>query len=295
MRQLLFDCDVNDTIPYLYLLLLTIGHDQLGDPRVNALLAGDDYAAWNELVRDIAHDPRTRAFLRSRSQPLRYYSGGTNTVLDLYDEHFDEHFARQFALDAAFLGDLGGGFATADLNRITGRRFTSLDIRSPDPYDSDPVGLPLRRWVNGRSRMLEPAERRVYLEAQRAVPWIRWDVLERRAFVELLGDHPSYGFVSAGFLTSTVQPVTGAGTLHDRANFHGTTLLTLKRIAELVALGKDVSLFTIARPSNRPYYFKTCLLRWQDRRLVAQRFVAAPIAPVWSEDRRQRILQFVLS
>jgi hypothetical protein len=56
-----------------------------------------------------------------------------------------------------------------------------------------------------------------------------------------------------------------------------------------------VSLFTIARPSNRPYYFKTCLLRWQDRRLVASRFVEAPLAPVWSDERRTRIIQFVLS
>jgi hypothetical protein len=295
VRHLLFDCDPGDTIAYLYLLLLTLGHELLGDPRINQLMATDQFAPWTDVVRDIVNDPRTDEFFRTRSQPLRFYAGGTSTVIGLYDHHFDEHFARDFHRGAAFLGDLGGGFATADINRATGCRFTSVDIRSPDPFLSDPLYLPIRKWEAGRGRMLESGERRAYLEAQRAVPWIPWDVIERRAFVELLGDHPSYAFTSTGFLTSTVQPATREGTRYAQENYHTTTLVSLKRLVELVQLGRDVSLFTIARPSNRPYYLKTALLRWQDRRLVASRFSPATIGREWTEDQRRRILQFILS
>jgi hypothetical protein len=297
MRRVLFDPEPNDTVAYLYLLLLTVGHELLGDPRIDQLMARGtgSFAPWTGVVRDIVNDPRTDEFLRTRSQPLRFYAGSTNTVVGRYDEYFDGHFARDFHRGAAFLGDLGGGFATADISRATGCRFTSIDIRSPDPFLSDPLYLPLRKWDAGRDRMLEPGERRAYLEAQRRVPWIPWDVIERRPFVELLGDHASYGFTSTGFLTSTVQPATRDGTRRDTENYHSTTLLGLKRIVELVQLGRDVSLFTVARPSNRPFHFKTALLRWQDRRLVASRFVPAPIGREWTEDQRRRILEFVLS
>lgn len=256
----------DDTFPYLDLFLQTLAVYQRGDARVNDLLLRRAREEWEPVIRDLVHDSSLPELVRSLPMPLRYYGGGTNTILGLYDQNFQQLFGS-FHREAEFLGDLGGGFCTSEINRITGLRFTSVDIRGPNPHDYDPRLLPVRRKLPRGSIFLTGKARESFYREQAQIPWIRWNVLREEPFRELFGERESYGFVSTGMLTSTVTP------LDDRARVcgHGyqrTSRLACQRIMELVIAGKDVSLFTVGRPSSRTYHFKTCALRWQKGRLV---------------------------
>lgn len=254
--------------PYLWLVVLNMLHGVLGlsHTDLHRLVAGpfDDLAAY---VRRLFDDTKlAEEWLASKRQPLRFYGGATNTVLGLYDGLFADARtgARRLRKRSAFRFDLGGGFATSEIERLTGAPFVSADILSPaiELYDPELV-----IHVAGEQQPIpaDDATREAHLARQRGVAHMPFDVL-----TDSFPTHAkSYTIVSTGFMTSTVRPLgrvkAWKGT---RLGHVGLSVHAIHRVVELAALGKDVDLFTIQRATSRAYEHKTCFLRWRDGRLV---------------------------
>ncbi len=260
MQAFFRDREQQDVFPYLHTFLLTILVHHRKDVRVNELLrAGpqrttEASAGWRQVLEELCLDPTVADYVLNLKMPLRFYGGGTHTILGYH--HWDfANFFGPFNREADFIGDLGGGFATADVSAAAGGvPMVCFDIQSPNPYDSDANNLLIRQKSVGLAKCLMGSAREEYIERQAQVPWIAWDALGSTSFLEIIGERASYGFISTGFLTSTVRPVNEEGWISTR-QYHEVTNLTSLRIMELVALGKDVSLFTSGRPSSQPITF----------------------------------------
>jgi hypothetical protein len=260
--------DQDDLPPYpdvLIMAMLSYQMNRLDD--VNRALLSRDISDWTLLLEDFVKNEKMPEIIRGLSRPLRYYSGGTHTKLKLYDGYLTR-LLPFFNLEAECLADLGGGYATADLNRITKKSFTSLDILSPDIRKGDPENLILRKQVNPWTAvLLTQDERREYIDRQAKIPWINWNVLDNTPLIERLGDHKSYGLTSFGFMSSSVRPLQNLTTATN-AKFNVTSKNACRRIIELVALGKDVSLIAIERATMTVREQKAVALRWKDGRLL---------------------------
>jgi hypothetical protein len=220
---------------------------------------------FNELL---ANEAMLDWFSRKR-QPLRFYGGATNTILGLYDEIFRNAGTGldRFNRGAQARYDLGGGFGTSEVERLMGVRFVSADIMSPRVEDYDPEICIQTISADGKRRTADNTTRQAFLERQRAVVYLPFNVLSD----SLPSNAESYGIVSTGFMTSTVRPherqggwkVRGAGLAH-----LGLSLHAVIRVVELAQKGKTVDLFTVQRASSRVFKYKTAFLAWRNGRLV---------------------------
>ena len=121
--------------------------------------------------------------------------------------------------------------------------------------------------ADGKRRTADNTTRQAFLERQRAVVYLPFNVLSD----SLPSNAESYGIVSTGFMTSTVRPherqggwkVRGAGLAH-----LGLSLHAVIRVVELAQKGKTVDLFTVQRASSRVFKYKTAFLAWRNGRLV---------------------------
>ncbi|WP_419688224.1 hypothetical protein ACN22W_30020 [Burkholderia theae] len=263
--------DTADGPPYLFVFLIVLAAFYRRDRNVYRALEFSEHARWRNIVNGIVTDGDAAQFIRKLPMPIRYYGGGTNTVLGLYDANFSSPSFDGFNLNAEFLGDLGGGFATADISRATGREWVSLDVNSANPYDHDPDRLIIRHVTPaGRHALLDEDRRWAYIDEQAKIEYRKWSVLDGRPLSEVIGDRKSYSFVSTGFWTSTVRPIDPQRAT-DRHTYRDTSAMASLRLAELAATGRHVSLFTIERATSVHRRFKTCLMEWRDRKLVTMR------------------------
>ena len=254
--------------PYLWLVVLNVLHARLGLSHTNLhrLVAGPFPELGRSLRLLFSDWRRWRDWLASKPQSLRFYGGATNTILGLYDDIFADARtgARRLNRRAQLRFDIGGGFDTSEIERLTRASFVSADIVSPvvEHYDPEIV-----IHVTGERQPL-PADdvtRAAHLARQRSVAHLPFDVLED----SFPRDAGSYAFVSAGFMTSTVRPLRNAKSWRGTRLGHvALSAHAIHRVVEIAAAGKDVDLFTIQRATRRSYKYKTCLLQWREGRLV---------------------------
>ncbi len=208
---------------------------------------------------------------------LKALGGMTNTVIGMYDwlAEVPESGLARLPRDAEARFDLGGGFGTPDLARLLRCSLTSLDLHPPTHAKAvgirrfqvaDPPGAPTQV---AQTRWQTDAEAATYFEALERQAFHHWDV-----FVDPIdAGAASYLVTSFGFLTSTVashsrhalnRQQLGRNVL---AQMH-TTFTGIRRVLSLVALGKDVALFTYQRATSRCYRNVTLMLRFVRGRLV---------------------------
>ena len=254
--------------PYHWLVLVNMLHGRLGlsHDELHHLACGrfERFAHWIDVL--LADHELAEQWLASKPQPLRFYGGATNTVLGLYDEIFKnaQTGATRLRKRAERRFDLGGGFATAEIERLTGASYTSADLLSPVLEDYDPE-LVIHETRGAHQVPADGRRRSAHLAAQRRVVRLPFDVLSD----SLPTDARSYTIVSTGFMTSTVRPLKRPKSWKGTRFGHvGLSVHAVLRVVELAALGKDVDLFTIQRATSRSYKYKTCLLRWRRGRLV---------------------------
>ncbi len=259
--------------PYLDILIVNLLHQVLGlsHTELHALFGGNFGAIARQMnVLFADRDGKFERWLLKTGdrQKLRFYGGETNTFLGLYDSIAadPETGFRDINREASRRYDLGGGFGTADMERLLGQSLVSADIMEPRMERYDPelviqtVSSEGYRWIADTMVQSE------YRARQSEVEYLKFDVLED----SFPTDVESYVIISAGFMTSTVRPTTrpqwmkhGAGAGHLAISVHA-----VERVIELVAQGKDVDLFAIQRATNRSYKYKTCFLQWRSGNLV---------------------------
>jgi hypothetical protein len=100
-------------------------------------------------------------------------------------------------------------------------------------------------------------------------------VLEAKPLNAVIGDYDSYGFISCGFLTSSVRPWSDLAFVSEE-RFNTTSKESCRRIVELVATGKDVSLLAVERATAVIRDNKAFVLRWRDRRLISCEWMKNP-------------------
>ena len=260
-----------DMPPYLSLVIFNALATRLSASQINRLLLGPG-TGWEPVLQELVGSDWFDTFLDSCTQPLRYYGGGTNTVLGMYDSYFQDKVScgDGFNRDAECQYDLGGGFATSDLNRAGELNLTSCDILNPDFSQLD-SRLIIRRMISGvrAALLLNDEEKRFHIERQREIKWHPWHVTDPDSSFD--ASYRSYAFTSTGFLTSTVRPIASK---QDNLTHADTSLFATFRIMELVDQGKDVSLFLIHRATLAHRVYKVIQLRFQKGTIVHKALVA---------------------
>ncbi len=255
--------------PYLAILFFNLFRQALGISHTELHhMSRGAFAEFTPLYKRLMTTDAVWDWAANRKQSFHFYGGQTNTILGGYDLVFNnkdvgmEFFNRE--AEARF--DIGGGFNTSEIERLTQCRFTCADVRSPylRDYDDDLVmriaGAANRLWI------ADDDTRHAFLERQDRVAWHPFDV-----YTDSFPDASSYAFVSTGFMTSTVRPSkveARAKLRHSGLGGVSTSFHGLMRVMEKVAQGKDVDLFTLQRASGRVYKYKTVLLQWRGGRLT---------------------------
>lgn len=270
--------------PYLKLMLLNILHQSFGlsHDRLHAITS-KQFQALAPWVNRIFADDHVFEWLQNKRQPMRFYGGITNTVIGLYDNLFaDPAAGTQFINRAAErCYDLGGGFSTSEIERLVGCAFTSADLISSQMADYDDELIMLDRRPGPHMPVATTAARREYLERQDRVEHQYFDVFED----SFPTDAKSYVITSAGFMTSNLRATDSYSAEIKRARLGtiATSAHAIARVIELVALGKDVDLFTIQRATSRVFRYKSCLLQWRAGKLVRLMTTVDPKAADWAD------------
>lgn len=298
--RMLFDLFLNiekNPPPYLDMVIVNLLHQVLGlsHTELRSLFAGTFgpiARQMNILFAD--RDGRLERWLRSGDrQTLRFYGGETNTFLGLYDALASDPRTgfRNINQKAERWYDLGGGFGTADMERLSGQTIISADIMAPWMERYDPELILQSVMPGGRRSIADTAEQAEYRARQSMVPYLEFDVLKDSFPL----DAESYAIVSAGFMTSTVRPTTRSRWMRtgDGSGHLAVSVYAIRRVVELVAHGKDVDLFTIQRATSRSYKYKTCFLRWRAGRLVDLMTTDDHEPKPWSPDKLQSFRQSI--
>ncbi len=251
--------------PYLFRVIPNILlHYYPADEVASLVENSGDLERWAPYIRELTRSAeKVEKWLAEKAQPIRFYGGKTNTVLGMYDAYFDDKTgAKRLNPDADVYYDLGGGYNTPEIRRLTGFPFISADLNSPRLEEHD-SRLLLVRKVAGKEVALPEAERAEYLKSLRETPYLKFDVFEN-AFPE---SYDSYVIASTGFLTSTVRPNVSVSGFERNGDLL-TSAMAVWRVLRLVQLGKDVDLFTIQRATKRPYAYKTVFLQFRAGRVA---------------------------
>jgi hypothetical protein len=270
--------------PYLKLVVLNMLHQSVGlsHDRLHALTS-KPFRVLAPWINRLFADDHAFKWLHDKKQSIRFYGGVTNTVIDFYDQLFADP-----AVGAAFINrdaqrcyDLGGGFNTAEIERLVGCPFVSADLMTPRLADHDPELILLADRPGKHTPIANEATRREFLARQDRVAHLPFDVFQD----SFPTDASSYTIVSAGFLTSTLRPPTDYDPeiKNARLGTIATSVHAIARVLELVALGKSVDLFTIQRATSRVFHYKTCLLQWREGKLVRLMTTVDPRSADWAE------------
>ena len=272
--------------PYLYRVIHNIIAAYFPEQHLSDLLLHeDDLDRWTPTLNWLFSDLKpAEQWLQSINENAYYYGGRTNTVLGMYDEQFVEksgaHLLNRNA-DAYY--DLGGGYATPEITRLTDLPFTCLDIQPPGSHTDR---LLLVRKAPSGERLVSGDEKEAYLRRLAETPYQRFDVFEN----SFPTNHQSYVIASTGFLTSTVRPtMTGS---FQRRGFQATSLAGIREIMRLVQQGKDVDLFTISRATARSYTNRTVMISFRQGRVVDLVTTPEPIDR-FRLDRQAEILRLI--
>ena len=254
--------------PYLNVLLLYMIKQLFGlsnDAMAKITEDRNELHHWyEELLR---HKTRAADWIIANGQALRFLGGRTNTILGYYDFYFDTLYSKR---DFAAYFDLGGGFNTSEITRLTGSEFISLDLLSPAPTTYNRDIIMRRKLANGTIRCLNDAEMAAYFKRQSKVPWMAFDV----GTDSIPSGFDSYFLTSTGFMTSTVKPSSGlkerwcAEPLEPQYRHILTSFIAMYRVIELVATGKNVCLMSVSRASSRYYANRAVWLEWKNGAIV---------------------------
>lgn len=259
--------------PYLTITVLNLIRIIFGLSLDKMAEITSDDAAHMEWTDRLFNEPdKIRAWLAEpKPMELRYYTGATNTILGLYDYYVKQVYEDD-DFDACY--DLGGGFSTSEIARLTGKTLISADLNPPDMTLLD-ARIVVKKAMKGRFVALDEWEMTDYLERQAKVPWMKFDV----ATNSFPKDRDNYLITSTGFMTSTVR---AADTLKALCcaepilmsnNYMITSLMAMYRVIELVRAGKKVSLLTVNRATSRYYSFRVVWLKWKDGKITQFRTV----------------------
>jgi hypothetical protein len=267
-----------DLIPYFDVFVSQAGYeiDKLQIPIVYkpAKLSED----VKKQIRSLLQDDRLITWANSRKTNLQQYAGTTNTVIGLYDwiaypEYREKTGFQDFPQQAEAYYDLGGGFATPDISRVIGKEFISLDLISPKNAKDWALNFQvLKKWRLPKmgiaeTRLQDETEHAKYLDQLDSQKWLYLDVYEN----PLPSNFKSYFITSFGFLSSTVMSLSESN-LNDKSDqtiaYYGTTYMAVRRIVELIAQGKDVTLFTYQRAYPLKYKYRTVYLSFKDHHLT---------------------------
>jgi hypothetical protein len=254
--------------PYLKLLILNILRQSVGlsHDELHRLTAGpfEDLAPW---INRIFRDDAVFDWFGRKKLPIRFYGGVTYTIIGMYDQFFQEPGTgtRFFDTSADMRIDLGGGFNTSEIERLTGCSFMSADLVTPRLQDSDEDLIIMDRR-HGRRVAADASSRKTFLERQDRIRHMPFDVFQDRFPL----DAESYSVFSSGFMTSTLRPSPSESSevRAARLGATSTSVHAILRVVELAAAGKKVDLFTISRATSRAYKYKTCLMQWREGRLA---------------------------
>jgi hypothetical protein len=203
----------------------------------------------------------------ARGDRLKHYGGDTNTILGIYDwirEDPELGFDRiPHQLDERF--DLGAGFGTPYVEQLFRAPFVALDLTEPSAARRLGLSIAEQRGRRAARLALDRASREAYLAKLDAQAFRRYDV-----FGEPL---PATGqrvlVTSFGFLSSTVVSLSPhRRQLPARLRPLETTYTAIRRVVELAATGRDVSLLTVQRATARAYMNRGVFVRFADRALV---------------------------
>lgn len=252
------------------------------------------------IIQKLFQDTSILSWTKTLPSNMKQFSGMTHTISGLYDwisypEYKESVGFSDISKNADAYYDLGGGFATPDVDRIFEKKFSSFDILSPQKaLDWNVVIQVLEAWglpnfgIN-KTRIQTESERQIYLKKVNAVPFVYFDVF---------ADHfptaaQSYVITSFGFLSSTVGSESVASKTSPGGNgYFSLTYNATKRIVELIALGKSVDLFTYQRASEKDYRYRTMLLSFKDHRLVKAKLYPDSEIKI---DKTKRILKRTLN
>jgi len=263
------------TVPYIDVMSIQAISDLFGKSVADCAWPHELPEETKVLLRRLYSGEKIYTWIHERKKDLRLISGGTHTILGVYDwisypKFKDKTGYSSFPDHADAYYDLGGGFATPDIDRVLHQNFESLDIVNPRDANSKQIKFQvLKNWTKkfglGELRPETQREHAVYLKELEKTPWQNFDIFRNHFRTDL----QTYFITSFGFLSSTVVSESAISPETQEGNaYFFVTLQGLKLVMELVALNKDVSLFTYQRASARPYRFRTIFLRFQNQKLV---------------------------
>lgn len=211
----------------------------------------------------------------ARGDRLKHYGGDTNTILGVYDWIRDDPtlgFDR-VPRDADERFDLGAGFGTPYVESLFGMSFVALDLTAPAEARRLGLAIAEQRGRRAARVALDGDAREAYLRRLDGQAWRHYDVFEEPL--------PATGkrvlVVSFGFLSSTVVSLSPhKRQLPARLRPLETTYTAIRRVIDLAAEGRDVSLLTVQRATARAYMNRALFVRFADRALVDWGVAAEP-------------------
>lgn len=211
----------------------------------------------------------------ARGDRLKHYGGDTNTILGIYDWIRDDEtlgFDR-VPRDADERFDLGAGFGTPYVEALFGQSFVALDLTSPAEARRLGLAIAEQRGRRAARVALDPEAREAYLRRLDGQAWRHYDVFNE----SLPATGPRVLVTSFGFLSSTVVSLSPhKRQLPARLRPLETTYTAIRRIVELAATGRDVSLLTVQRATARAYMNRALFVRFTNNTLADWGVAAEP-------------------
>ena len=264
--------------PQIHLLLANIAFDlyPLSLEQKNVLL---DYKleTWADYLNDLFGGDKIEKWMRD-FRPDHQYDNGirTNTVIGVFDRFFAGPYGfAGFNREADVFYDLGGGYNTPEMNRVTGLPFTCLDTYSPRNVNSRVL---ICKMIDGRTLALPRDERDEYVKKLQAVDYTLFDVCSS----EFPSQYSSYGIVTTGFLLATpyARQATDIVELSPDVRWLYISVMGIHRILQLISRGKSVDLFSVQRGASRPFCHDVVFLRWRNHRLTDCVLTEKQVTPV---------------
>lgn len=235
------DLDGENKIPYAYRFLGNIYSLRYKRPF--------SVAALTEMMNDRS----IISFIQEleKTTALKKYAGETNTSCKAYDWILDDCPIFKDVIERADCAiDLGGGYATPYLSDIFECPLVSYDLISPKSCQELGVHLILPTYIT----------RKEYHQRLDEQPWQPFDVFIDR----FPTDKNTYFITSFGFATSTVRSI---GEKSSTNNWLQLTYECFRRVAELVALDKEVYFFFYGRPTIRVHRNKIMAFHIRNKKL----------------------------
>ena len=230
-------------VPYLHILLKSLAKQVTPNQKLNT--------KNNLKILFDSQDLNTQLDSWIASNEVKKYSGETVTSPGIYSWlTTDFPLDTKSIADAEIAYDLGGGFATPAMSILFNKPMVCLDINSPSNNANVVINT-----VKG----LTVQEYRDLLSQQ---AYINFNVFTDEFPLE----YNSYFITSFGFANSTVstpENETIAG-----SSWVNTTYNCMKRLANLIAAGKEVYFLLYGRPTNRVHRNKVIAMKFKNKQFI---------------------------